>query len=378
MDTKSLTAAAQMQETTQMLMQPNANWEAYLTPAPLSIAILGELIFISSCDDFSINKNPPPGGFKYIRYPDSFRACLMQICNSGWHAFNEAHKNMDQIRIHTSTVPDSMKAAVYILFNASDKVINTLLPNQLKNLRTIVDNCVTLADSVENEFSDVINLIQDLLEACVNAEYFYGDELEKVKMKLEEIKFRQQEATDLNVMMKMLVKGLDTMGRVKEQWEKMVRFFQMVSCIIKTSLSKTLHNFVETSDGAKKLSYSQKLFTKDLLYNQAFQASNIASLVHMISGTYTEVSNKYLMDLMSSLGRFPYEPLKLQDSCKAAQEGILQLVLKNKKEFERKSNARMLKIEGELKAILPAHPPQETERIREIVQAGFEGEDDYC
>ena len=190
--TQSLTSAAEMRETTQMLMQPNANWEEYLTPAPLSIAIMGELVFISSGTDFSINKNPPPTGFKYIKYPDSFRACLMQICNSGWHAFNEAHKNMDQIRIHTATVPDYMKAAVKILFQGSDEVIETVLPNQLENIRTIADECVTLAEGVEKKYSDVINLIQELLEACVNAEHFYGEELERVKMKLEETNMREQ------------------------------------------------------------------------------------------------------------------------------------------------------------------------------------------
>ncbi|GAA6236440.1 uncharacterized protein LOC108873822 [Lates japonicus] len=673
--TQSLTTAAEMRETTKMLMKPNANWEEYLTPAPLSIAIMGELVFISHCDDFSINKNPPEGGFKFIKYPESFRACLMQVCNSGWHAFNEAHKNMDQIRIHTSTVPDYMKAAINILFNGTDKVIENLLPNQLDNIRTIADECVTLADSVEKKYADVINLIQELLEACINAEHFYGEELEKVKMKLEENKLREQSAKQLNdrskkamedmskqveeaqnaykkamdslpsgwemigmdfvdgllslpttiingvisiatcpfklasdamtsrktksenagekvdeftqmkaysksgeilmlaaslkqhvsdseidweklydqknskmktawteaqfkrisealqkmpndmcksalslcergiticeelatytpdqtwdkkktknlikdiqelndgalafdtkskaashtpaltpkppmmtkadnssggksagqrasqnarfrieqsqaqlsqvrqsyeksvenmeknqkeltdilvemqncqikevdfkTKIKMLVKGLDAMGRVKEQWEKMVRFFQMVSNIIKTSLSKTMHNFVKTSDDTKKLSYNEKLFVKDLLYKQAFEASNVASLVHMISETYTEVSNKYLMDRVSSLGKlmamdkekpeFLQERLNLQESCEEAQRGILQLVLENKKEFERKTDARMKKIEGELKAILPAAPPEETERIKEIVQASFSKEEE--
>ncbi|KAL2096510.1 hypothetical protein ACEWY4_008658 [Coilia grayii] len=671
--TQSLTTASEMRETTKMLMQPNANWEEYLTPAPLSIAIMGELVFISSDvhNDFSINKNAPKKGFHYIKYPDSFRACLMQVCNSGWQAFNEAHKNMDQIRIHTASVPDYMKAAVKILFNATDEVIETLLPNQLNNIRDTADECVKLADGVEKKYSDVISLIQELLEACVNAQHFYGEELENVQRKLEETKLREQTAKDLNerskkameamakqledtqdaykksmdalpsgwemvgmdfvegltltvtsllntvtavvttksqspkgenaegenvdditlmnvfsksgeilqyaqsiktyvtdseidwktlydqqkkcpmtthtqgqferisedlkklsectprrealllcekaisicaelatytpdkdwdkkktedmikkiqelnndawgfdctskkssgspalspkppmmsktessdsgrksasqrasenahfrieqsreqlkqtresydkcvenmeknekelteilcelqncelkeidfqTTIKMLVKGLDAMGRVKEQWEKMVRFFQMVSNIVKTSLSKTLHNFVTTADDTKKLSYNGKLFAKDLLYNQAFQASNIASLVHMISETYTQVSNMYLMDRVSSLGKlmamdkdnpqFLQERQMLQESCREAQNGILQLVLKNKKEFEKKTDDRMAKIEGELKAILPAAPPEETERIKEIVQAGFgEGEGDY-
>ncbi|KAI4888450.1 hypothetical protein NFI96_031098 [Prochilodus magdalenae] len=108
---------------------------------------------------------------------------------------------------------------------------------------------------------------------------------------------------DFNTTIQMLVKGMDAMGRVKEQWEKMVRFFQMVSNIVKTSLSRTLKDFASTSEKTQSLSYNSKLFSKDLLYSQAFQATNIASLVHMISATYTEVSNKYLMDRVSSLGK---------------------------------------------------------------------------
>uniref|UniRef100_A0A3P9HBX7 Uncharacterized protein n=1 Tax=Oryzias latipes TaxID=8090 RepID=A0A3P9HBX7_ORYLA len=646
--TKDLTTAADMRKTTQMLMQPNANWEEYLTPAPLSIAIMGELVFISSGTDFSINKNPPKGGFKHIKYPESFRACLMQVCNLGWQAFNMAHKNMDQIRIYTASVPGHMKDTIKILFQGNDEIIDKLLPKELENIRTIADECVELADGVEKKYNDVICLIQELLEACINAKHIYGEDLEKVKNKIEENKLREQSAKELNekytkameamekqvgeaqeefkssmnsiptgmemlgmemaesisqalatmgsavtktvdsvsdiaiysksakipsltksilnyingvesnrgtsefirrqfkristdianapqslvkdkalslcndgiaiceelskyspdqklekktteklikqteklhqgamhfdskrkmkfgvpaiaptppmmantesnaefktvdnagqksaaqqasenarfrieqsreqlkqcreeynkavermernqkeltdilvdmqnckiqeinfdTTIKMLVKGMDAMGRVKEQWEKMVRFFQMVANIVKTSLSKNMIQFADKVEDVQTLSYNSKLFTKDLLYNQAFQASNIASLVHMISGTYCEVSNKYLMDRVSSLGKlmsmdkdkpeFLQERQKLQNSCKEAQDSILKLVLSNKKEFEKNTDTRMKEIEGGLKAILPAADPEETKRIQEIVQASMTDKD---
>uniref|UniRef100_A0A3B1KD22 Uncharacterized protein n=1 Tax=Astyanax mexicanus TaxID=7994 RepID=A0A3B1KD22_ASTMX len=190
--TQILTTAEDMRNQTKLILQPYANWEEYLTPAPLSIAILGELIFISSQTDFSINKNPPKHGYKHIRYPDSFRACLMQVCNSGWWAFNEAHKNMDRIQLHTMIVPDYMKTAVKILFQGNDEIIQAHLPDQLKNIRVIADDCLALAGSTEQRFTDVINIIQELLEACVNAEHFYGEELEEIKKKLEENKIRKQ------------------------------------------------------------------------------------------------------------------------------------------------------------------------------------------
>ncbi|KAG7522238.1 hypothetical protein JOB18_017186 [Solea senegalensis] len=495
--TQSLSTAAEMRETTKLLMQPKVNWEEYLTLAPLSIAILGELVFISSNDDFSINKNPPAGGFKHIKYPDSFRACLMQICNSGWEAFNDAHNGMDRIRLHTGKIPNYIKTTVYILFNASDKVIETLLPDQLENICSIADDCVEQATMVEKRYSDVFSLIERVGDACadencdaisqINAsctsveilnlamgfyEYVsesdidwkklydekskstntacnkelctpalaakgpmkyksektssanqrklagqvavenarfqieqtraelkntresYGKAVENIEKKKQElnailIELQSCEIKEISFdqTIKMLVKGLDAMERVQEQWKKMVRFFQMISNIIQISLNKTLKNFVKTSDSVMKLDYNEKLHSKDLLYMQAFQASNVASLVHMISSTYTEVSNEYLMDRVSSLGKlmamdkekpeFLSERQKLQSSYRAAQEGILRRVLKNKSEFE--TNARMAKIENGLKAVLPEASAEETRRIKENVQEGYgEETQNYC
>ncbi|KAK2864866.1 hypothetical protein Q7C36_004020 [Tachysurus vachellii] len=667
--TQSLTTAEEMRNQTKLVMQPYANWEEYLTPAPLSIAILGELVFISSNTDFSINKNPPKDGYKFIKYPESFRACLMQVCNSGWWAFNEAHKNMDQIRLYTMAVPDYMKMAVKILFQGSDEVVEAHLPEQLENIRVVAEDCLELANSTEKRFTDVINIIHELLEACVNAEHIYGEELEEIKRKLEEANLRKQsseeankrsekaikdmekqlneahesyskamdslpsgwdmigmdfveglcesittvingittmgpksetqndpekkspeseadsfdeitiysksaeilkcteniqefvientinwkdlydqkhkttktkfqadqfirigenlkefpnctakeevqnictkgieiceelakyapeqkceeaktneliqlirnlnesarsfdsksksvtnspaltpkppmmykeeskpgkvkasqrasdnarfrieqsrtqldktremyeksvenmeknqkELTDIlitmrsckikeidfNTTIEMLVKGMDAMGRVKEQWEKMVRFFQMVSNIVKIHLTRTLKDFVSTSEKTQKLSYNAKLFSKDLLYNQAFQATNIANLVNMISTTYTEVSTKHIMDRVSTLGKlmamdkekpeFQFEVDQLRNACDVAQKAILVLVRKNKKEFEEKSLARLVKVDKELLAILPAAAPEELKRIQAAVKSGFTEEDE--
>ena len=42
--------------------------------------------------DFSLEKQRPEKGFQFIRYPESFQPCLVQVSNTGWRAFNEAHK----------------------------------------------------------------------------------------------------------------------------------------------------------------------------------------------------------------------------------------------------------------------------------------------
>uniref|UniRef100_A0A0E9XZQ2 Uncharacterized protein n=1 Tax=Anguilla anguilla TaxID=7936 RepID=A0A0E9XZQ2_ANGAN len=170
------------------------------------------------------------------------------------------------------------------------------------------------------------------------------------------------------------------MGNVKKQWQKLVRFFQMVSNLMKTSLTKSLKNFAKTGETAsnKTFKYTSRMFLKDMIYNQAFCASNIASLVNMIAGTYVEVSDKYLMDGVSKLStlmsldakdpRIDSERQSMADSCKNAEEGIRKLVKENKQNFERKTRQRQAKIEGELKAVLPPESEEKKRERKEVVE----------
>ncbi|XP_062309349.1 uncharacterized protein LOC134013699 [Osmerus eperlanus] len=667
--TNSLVKASDCREDTAMLTKANANWEEYLTPAPMSIAFLGELVFISANQDFSIKDGGPVQGFKFIKYPDSFRACLMQVCNSGWRAFNEAHKNMDKICLHTRNVPAYMKRAVQILIQEDDVLIENLLPDVLENIATISQECVTLAKSSEKRFTDVTELISELLETCTSAKQSYGKHLEDVRRTLDEEKQKKkmfeedekraqeefkkqgklieeanrmfQEAMDslpsgweiigmnfvegltnsVNTLLgagismltnpstpnppqnpqggpaavghpgnkasnifsksslllpaakslssfiqadqiqwtnivdpstgkskcdwiqgqvenvnfsdvnespakllaeknrqqalsicsdlkqmtpegkhddsnnnkalvqrikklmksaqqfdsmgkkesntssfpvqppamakaqssqsssagetatqnarfrieqmriqldqarqqyeksldkmeqkkreltetliklrscevkeidfettiKLLAIGLQAMGSLQEKWRKMVQFFQMISNIIDTSLKSSLKDFVDTAKKPypKNMKYSSKMFLQDVLYQQAFQASNIANLVNMISGTYTEISSKYLMDRVGSLGRlmaldpkdsqFEVERRALAASCDEAGECIRDLVLKNKKQYDLKTKARLLKIENDLNAVLPPPSKEEQEELKEMKDAVTEG-----
>ena len=79
-------------ETALLMISSSINWADFLTPAPMCIALLGQLMLISTEKDFSLKKQEPLDGFKYMKHPESFRASLVQVSNAGWKAFNEAHK----------------------------------------------------------------------------------------------------------------------------------------------------------------------------------------------------------------------------------------------------------------------------------------------
>ena len=87
-----------------MTMWCSSNWAELLQPAPLSISLLGSVLCIASgTDDFSkdlicasrvyvsvlicdisgLQTLPSEGGspltWKYVKHPDSFKTCLMQV-----------------------------------------------------------------------------------------------------------------------------------------------------------------------------------------------------------------------------------------------------------------------------------------------------------
>lgn len=79
-------------ETALLMMSTSMNLAEFLIPAPLSIALLGQLMLVAGEKDFSLAMQRPDQGFKFIKHPESFRACLVQVSNFGWRAFNEAHQ----------------------------------------------------------------------------------------------------------------------------------------------------------------------------------------------------------------------------------------------------------------------------------------------
>ncbi|XP_078530755.1 uncharacterized protein LOC144817800 [Lissotriton helveticus] len=191
---RSITKAEDVRQDIAQKMAPYANWEEFLMPAPISIAILGELAAISSASgDFSINLNPPKSGFKHMQYPESFAATLMQVCNKAWVSFSTANKNMDQIRLLTGAMPSAAKEIVKILFQPT-ATVNALLPQRLSAFLSSSRECTSLAQSVEASFANTIYLVQEVLEACVNSKRGYEKKLADVKIALEQLSIREASA----------------------------------------------------------------------------------------------------------------------------------------------------------------------------------------
>ncbi|XP_072436354.1 uncharacterized protein [Chiloscyllium punctatum] len=189
-----LSAAEEVKSDLELIMKPYANWEEFLTPGPLSIAILGELIFISAAEAFQVKLSVAGKTFRFLRHPESFHACLMQVSDQGWKAFNKAHRNMDQIRLYSMSAPKHLASAVQVLSRRDPKVVKAMLPSRLNSIRKVAEQCQQLAVSVEEEFTSLIELVQELLEFCASSRTEHHASLEQVRQTLAESQFRKEAA----------------------------------------------------------------------------------------------------------------------------------------------------------------------------------------
>uniref|UniRef100_UPI00398ECA3B paramyosin-like n=1 Tax=Pristiophorus japonicus TaxID=55135 RepID=UPI00398ECA3B len=190
---KMLSATEDVKRDLELIMKPYANWEEFLTPGPISVAILGELIFISAAEAFQVKLVAGGKTFRYLRHPESFHACLMQVSDQGWKAFNKAHKNMDQIRLYSLAAPKHLASAVQVL-SRDPKVVKAMLPSRLNSIKTVAEQCQLLATSVEDEFASLIELVQELLEFCASSRTEHHAGLDEVKRTLAESQLRKEAA----------------------------------------------------------------------------------------------------------------------------------------------------------------------------------------
>jgi hypothetical protein len=180
------------------------DWEHLLSPAPLSIGLLGDLIIMSSqAHDFAIDSELPRSGeIKYVKYPKSFRATLVQIANGGHRAFMMAHNNMDKIKLLTGDVPAYMREATRILVTGDEELVQDYLPAPLSRIRESAVQSVLLSKAVVYQFEHVMNLTAEVLEMCTSEksqqEMNLRENLDKEKILNFTIPLVQQEIDKLN------------------------------------------------------------------------------------------------------------------------------------------------------------------------------------
>ncbi|CAC5388313.1 unnamed protein product [Mytilus coruscus] len=166
--------------------------EDFLSPAPASVAILGQLMTIATKNDFSIAKHEPKEGFKYVKHSDSFRACLVQISTSGCYAFTNAHTNMDKIRLYTMQFQGKVKDLVKIMLQGSSEDTKIMAPIFLHIIKKQAKQCLKLAKNTQSDFTNLTELLIEVSLAATSAKGLHEEQLSETIHQRRILKYRQE------------------------------------------------------------------------------------------------------------------------------------------------------------------------------------------
>jgi tetratricopeptide (TPR) repeat protein len=155
-------------------------WEELVVAGPITVNYVGNLMVLSSKKDFAFTLPKPDHVYQYIKYPNSFRATLVQIANEMYNAFIGAHSNMDRIQLDMQQIPRHIKTVLQLLTSASNRLIQSMLPAALGNIERIAKQCADVANSTKKGFESVTRLLQEVTEITSGTYGYNTDELNDI------------------------------------------------------------------------------------------------------------------------------------------------------------------------------------------------------
>jgi len=178
-------------------------WTEYIVPAPMVIALLGELAVLSNqYQDFGL-ETPEGGTFKLIKYPESFKTTLMQICDESYYTFESAHHNMDKLRQQTARVPRLLSDIVTLLVTGDDEDVHDYLPILLKGIKKIAQDSKSLSHETAEKFDQTASLIDEVTLASKSSQGKSETDLHDsqlnatiAKQQAEELKERKEQESE--------------------------------------------------------------------------------------------------------------------------------------------------------------------------------------
>ncbi|XP_028405078.1 uncharacterized protein LOC114527584 [Dendronephthya gigantea] len=167
-----------------------------LTQAPsIFITRLGRLLLISARQDFSLKELCPSTNFEYIKFPDSFRACLVQISNGVGLAFDAVHRSMIRISVKCEHIVMEAKAALELMEKGTRQERKIAL-RRLQNAKESCQECVEAAESITEEFKKVGKVTSELHEALIGTKEQTEDEEKSTRNKIEEARKKMERITE--------------------------------------------------------------------------------------------------------------------------------------------------------------------------------------
>uniref|UniRef100_A0A8C4RN03 Uncharacterized LOC114657285 n=1 Tax=Erpetoichthys calabaricus TaxID=27687 RepID=A0A8C4RN03_ERPCA len=155
--------AQDIQKEMALMMSTYSKWGEDLMQVPISINVLGQLVKISASGDFALDKEKP---LQYIKNHQSFHANVLQMYDQCMKAFSTAHNNMEQISLYCRHIPQDVKKVIQTLMQGQQKINEVVLPMQMNKIVQVSQECLSLSESIQKDFTLGNNILEELLEHC--------------------------------------------------------------------------------------------------------------------------------------------------------------------------------------------------------------------
>ena len=169
------TTMAEAAEGTLTMKNGPVKWDLkdFILPSCTCVTVLCQLHLLSNDEDFTMVEKGK--NVQYIKHPESFRACLLQLTHESWDAFNTAERNMNKVLQNVSVIPEMFDSIAEILTHGTEKDISDLLPYELKNITERSSKCLAFTKECEDVFDTVKNLIGEVSELCAAKDKYFKE-----------------------------------------------------------------------------------------------------------------------------------------------------------------------------------------------------------
>ena len=238
----------------------------------------------------------------------SLRAILSQISSETQSAFKLAHNDLVRVQSSMNQIPDHIKVSLLVNQQAPNNLLNQLLSYAMRNTKRAANEGSTVSKPALDRFIAIKLLIDELVKVLDNTILVTG-------------------YTDY------IMEASAFANDTKIQWNLLVKLFRKFSDRAFTTQTTINDNFISPIDEAQKMyglntstersNLLEKLIPPSILIDQS------AYVLDMITHTYNEISNDYMINQINSTNSYLYlsdESLRISNERNLWQNIISQSI----------------------------------------------------
>ncbi|XP_028405173.1 uncharacterized protein LOC114527665 [Dendronephthya gigantea] len=178
-----------------MLSSISSTCQALTLVPSTVIKSLGHLLLTSAKRDISLKKHCKSANLEYFKFPDSLRACLVQISNGVCEAFDAAHRSMERISVKSGHIATDAKLALQFMEEGEYQEWKMGL-HFFESAKESCLECVDIAAPVTEEFEKLSRTIDELNVVLTALKGKNEEEKRSTKNKIEATRKEKKRITE--------------------------------------------------------------------------------------------------------------------------------------------------------------------------------------